>query len=312
MKSYSAVAFASFVSSVAAHGYVTSPQPRLPGPGLAAACGQQVFNNQNSDHFGNIQGSIQNMQGPEPNCKIWQCKGIPFSDHAQVYSYTAGQVIPMTVDIHAPHSGTANVSIVKTSTDSVIGTALKSWDQYALTSEPMSEHPDWTSFSVTMPDVSSECGTPGDCVIQWWWNAASIDQTYEACIDFTMGSGSGSGSGSSSGSSSSANSTTPAEPVPSKTTTPTTTTSPAAVAAGSPKASKPAESKPTTGASTPAYSASPEPSSTYGQGGSSTMPKTFTIDTFIAWLRKNAGSDASSKVKRSSAAERAHPRAFAL
>ncbi|RMZ72542.1 Chitin-binding domain 3 [Pyrenophora seminiperda CCB06] len=220
MKSFTvAAAIAGFTSSVAAHGFISSPPPRLPGPGLKAACGDQVFNTQNSDKYGNVQGSIQNLQGSHPDCKIWQCKGVPFSDHGDIVQYKAGQVVDMKVEIHAPHDGLANVSIVSTATDKIIGKPLISWDKYALTSVPMSQHPEWTSFNITMPDVGSECSKAGDCVIQWFWDAPTINQTYESCIDFTMGGGSGSGNG---------NGTSPATPaqssnstVPSPTPTPT-------------------------------------------------------------------------------------------
>ncbi|KAL7778488.1 hypothetical protein CFE70_007988 [Pyrenophora teres f. teres 0-1] len=219
MKSFTiAAAIAGFASSVAAHGLISSPTPRKAGAGLKAACGDQVFNTQNSDPYGNVQGSIQNLQGSHPDCKIWQCKGVPFADKTEVFQYTAGQKIDMKIEIHAPHDGSANVSVVSTSTDKIIGKPLISWDKYALTSVPMAQHPEWTSFSITMPDVSTECAKAGDCVIQWWWDAPTINQSYEACIDFTMGGGSDSGSSPSTP----ANSTAPipAEPIASPAASP--------------------------------------------------------------------------------------------
>lgn len=313
MKSYSAaVALAGFVASVTAHGFITSPAPRTPGDGLKAACGEQVYNQQSSDHYGNVQGALQNLQGSNPDCRMWQCKGVPFSDAGEVFSYTAGQVIPMTVEIRAPHNGVANVSIVKTSSDTVIGSPLISWDEYALTSSPLSEHPDWTSFDITMPDVSSECATAGDCVIQWYWNAASIDQTYEACIDFSMGGGSGS-SPAPSASAAPASSASPvasAAPTssvapavsaaPASSAAPETTAAPVASATPTPTVDPVATATPTEDAATPSVTS----------GSDTTLPETFTIDTFITWLRANAGTDAANKVRRMVAARRAHPRSF--
>lgn len=302
MKSYSAVAaLAGFVSSVAAHGFISSPQPRLPGDGLKAACGDQVYNQQSSDHYGNVQGALQNLQGSHPDCRMWQCKGVPFSDAGEVFSYTAGQVIPMTVEIRAPHDGVANVSIVKVSSDTVVGSPLISWDEYALTSSPISQHPDWTSFDITMPDVSTECANAGDCVIQWYWDAASIDQTYESCIDFKMGGGSDSA------------------PAPSATAAPSVTAAPASSAAPQSSAAPVATAAPTP--ASPVASPTPTqveevatPTATAGsgseEGSGSTLPETFTIDSFITWLRANAGSDVANKVRRMVAAKRAHPRAF--
>lgn len=205
------VALAGLVSMVHGHGFVTSPKPRMPGPAMKAACGNQVEINQQSDNYGNIQGELQVAKGQSDynadECNIWLCKGYKFDDNKDnVYFYTAGQTVDFVVDIRAPHTGVANVSVVDTATNTVIGNTLKSWTDYASTATGVSQ--DETNFSITIPDnLGSKCSEPGACVLQWYWFAESIDQTYESCIDFTVGgSGSGSGSGSGAGSSSSAGS----------------------------------------------------------------------------------------------------------
>lgn len=190
------------------HGFVTSPNPRMPGAAMKAACGNQVEINQQSDNYGNIQGELQVAKTQTDynaaECDIWLCKGYKLADNKDnIYSYTAGQTIDFKVDIRAPHTGVANVSVVDTTTNTAIGNPLISWSVYA--SVATGVKPNETSFSVTMPnDLGSKCSTAGDCVLQWYWYAESIDQTYESCIDFTLGgSGSSSGSGSSGSSSSS-------------------------------------------------------------------------------------------------------------
>ena len=51
-----------------------------------------------------------------------------------------------------------------------------------------------TAFSITIPSgLGDTCSTAGACVVQHYWNAPSIDQTYESCVDFVIG-GSSSGS----------------------------------------------------------------------------------------------------------------------
>lgn len=184
------------------HGFVTSPTARMPGSAMAAACGQQVEINQKSDNYGNIQGELQVANGQSDynvaQCDIWLCKWYKFADNKDnVYSYSAGQTVDFTVDIRAPHTGVANVSVVDTASNSVIGSPLISWDVYASTSTGVTKNE--TDFSVTIPnDLGDKCATAGDCVLQWYWYAQSIDQTYESCVDFTVG-GSGTGSSSSSG-----------------------------------------------------------------------------------------------------------------
>ncbi|KAF7717169.1 Lytic cellulose monooxygenase (C1-hydroxylating) [Penicillium ucsense] len=204
MKSFAATtaALAALLPLVHGHGFVTSPQPRMPGPAMKAACGNQVEINQQSDNYGNIQGELQVAASQNDynaaECDIWLCKGYKFDDNKDnVFSYKAGQTIDFGVAIHAPHTGVANVSVVDTASNSVIGQPLISWDVYASTATGVK--PDETSFKVTLPtDLPSKCATAGNCVLQWYWYAQSIDQTYESCIDFTVGAGSASGSGSSS------------------------------------------------------------------------------------------------------------------
>lgn len=127
--------------------------------------------------------------------------GFKYADNtANVQSWTAGQVVDFTFDVRAPHTGTANVSIINTATNSIIGDMLLVYSDFADNSKTIPANE--TSFSITIPsDLGDTCSTAGACVVQHWWNAASIDQTYESCVDFTVG---GSGSLSESSSSSAA------------------------------------------------------------------------------------------------------------
>ncbi|KAM3088973.1 hypothetical protein ACMFMG_000593 [Clarireedia jacksonii] len=191
---------AGLISSVAAHGSIVSPTPRQPGAAMAAACGQQVEVNQASDHNGNIQGMLQVAKSQSDynaaECGIWLCKGYKWEDNKSLLqTYTAGQVVPFKFNVAAPHTGVANVSIVDTATNTVIEQLL-SYDSFASTA--VGVKPNETSFSITIPTtLGNKCSTGGACVIQHYWDAASIDQTYESCVDFVVG-GSGSGSGSAS------------------------------------------------------------------------------------------------------------------
>ncbi|KAL5334920.1 chitin binding domain-containing protein [Aspergillus crustosus] len=192
----SILAMASLLSLANAHGYITTPSPRMPGSAMAAACGQQVYNNQASDHAGNVQGELQVASSQSDYdaaaCDIWLCKGYKFDDNTEnVQSYTAGQVVDIVVNIVAPHTGVANVSVVDTASNTVIGSPLINWDEgYASTATGVTE--DETNFSITIPeDLGSACAEAGACVLQWYWFAEDIDQTYESCVDFTVGEGSG-------------------------------------------------------------------------------------------------------------------------
>ncbi|KAK5941800.1 hypothetical protein PMZ80_005751 [Knufia obscura] len=180
------------IASAHAHGYITTPTARQPGPQFGSLCGAQTLSNQGSDIYGNIQGELQVAgTGLTAECNLWLCKGFVFEDQdaSSVQSYTAGETVPIHFDIRAPHDGAANISIVDTGSNSVLST-LKSWDEYALTSRPISKEE--TDFEVVIPsDLGGKCTSPGECVIQMFWDARSIDQTYESCVDFVVGGGSG-------------------------------------------------------------------------------------------------------------------------
>ncbi|KAK7956245.1 uncharacterized protein PG986_005467 [Apiospora aurea] len=167
---------------VSAHGAISSPKPRSAGKAMAAACGQQVQNQQSADAFGNIQGELQvAAKDMTADCNLWLCKGFQFDDNsANVQSYTVGEKVPIKFDLRAPHTGTANISIHHRH-------PLKTYDTFASNSAPQAA--DEKSVTVTIPDLGGKCTTAGECVIQHYWDARSIDQTYESCIDFTVGGG---------------------------------------------------------------------------------------------------------------------------
>ncbi|KAK1982640.1 hypothetical protein LZ30DRAFT_558108, partial [Colletotrichum cereale] len=191
------LAVLSFVAAVSAHGKVTSPAPRVAGDAFKAACGETLFNTEKSDPFGNIQGLAQQAKNLDASkCDLALCKGYQFADNAaNVQSFAPGQKVDFKVEIRAPHTGVANVSVVETGTNSVVGAPLISFTNYASTKTGVAANN--TAFSVTLPDsLPAACGTAGNCVLQWWWDSAEAGQTYMSCVDFTSKAGSGSGSGS--------------------------------------------------------------------------------------------------------------------
>ncbi|PHH55085.1 hypothetical protein CFIMG_002777RA [Ceratocystis fimbriata CBS 114723] len=181
----------SMASVVYGHGRVTSPPSRAPGPAFEAACGQSMYNQMTSDPNGNIENMLQNKAANYDlnTCQLPLCRGYKFDDNKDnVQSYTAGQTIDFQVDIAAPHTGIANVSVVDTSSVSTIGEPLISWTNYASSQTGVAANN--SVFSVVLPSgLPSICGTAGNCVLQWWWFSEVAQQTYISCVDFTTGSG---------------------------------------------------------------------------------------------------------------------------
>lgn len=196
-----AAAILALIPLVAAHGFIKSPAPRRPGDAYKAACGDQPFYQQSSDINGNVQG-IKQVVGQDfkaADCNLWLCKGFQFDDNKDnVQKYSLGENIPFEINIAAPHTGYANVSVVKTSSDTMIGEPLIEFENYAANAGTASNN---TAFSVTLPtSLGGDCTKAGECVLQWFWDAPDINQTYESCVDFVVGAGSGSAPAPSSGS----------------------------------------------------------------------------------------------------------------
>ncbi|KAK0223518.1 hypothetical protein IW262DRAFT_1268729, partial [Armillaria fumosa] len=185
-----------FAGQALGHGKLTSPSPRSDtiGSAFSEACGSQLLSVETSDPYGNIQQELQTSTVDSSICNLWLCKGYQFADNeSNVQSYTAGQTVSMTAEIRAPHTGIANVSIVATATNTIIGDALYSWDDYASNQSGVTA--DDEAWDITIPsDLGDQCATAGDCVIQWYWYSESVDQTYEDCVDFTVGGSSDSSS----------------------------------------------------------------------------------------------------------------------
>ncbi|KAL2151764.1 hypothetical protein VTH82DRAFT_6862 [Thermothelomyces myriococcoides] len=228
----------SLLPLVAAHGFVTSPPARRPGSAYRATCGEQPFYQQSSDINGNVQG-VQQVVGQDTTdaCNLWLCKGFVLEDNEdRVQSFSFGQTIDFQVNIAAPHTGYANVSVVKTSTNTIIGEPLIEFENYASNNGVAANN---TAFSVTLPsDLGGSCTTAGDCVLQWFWDAPDIDQTYESCVDFTVSSGVDGGSGGST-------SAFPTAPATATTATPTSAPSTSSSAAAAPTTTSTEDAAPT-------------------------------------------------------------------
>ena len=97
------------------------------------------------------------------------------------------------------------MSVINTETNTIVGSALKVWDEWPLRGpQPRGDGTWWpdlssqpcacsmnsandfiVDFNVTIPEgLESTCGEAGKCVLQWYWYAVGNRQTYESCLDF--------------------------------------------------------------------------------------------------------------------------------
>jgi hypothetical protein len=81
-------------------------------------------------------------------------------------TWHAGQVIPVKVWLRIPHEGSANVSIVDTKKNEIVGDMLKVWASGYAPGKKESDAPlDQREFSVTVPEgLEKTCASAGDCV----------------------------------------------------------------------------------------------------------------------------------------------------
>jgi hypothetical protein len=165
----SLLTLAGLAAQASAHGLVQKPATRTPGAATEAACGKTMADFYRADNTSYPEALLRANPGGLKNgydakkCNLWLCKGYQFADNAaNVQSYKAGQVVDLQVWIRIPHKGYANVSVVDTASNSVIGTPLKSWpDNYAASPNPPA---DQTMFSVTIPELGGKCTEAGACV----------------------------------------------------------------------------------------------------------------------------------------------------
>ncbi|TVY84652.1 hypothetical protein LSUE1_G000519 [Lachnellula suecica] len=184
------VAIAALATTALSHGIITSPYPRAIGAASLAACGPTVQANIKGDNTSHVEGlpeaAATDKAYNATACNLWLCRGLQGADNAaHVQNYTAGQKVSIAVNLRIKHYGTANVSIVDTKSNSVVGKQLYYWSDYA--DERVSVTPaNQTNFDIVIPDLGGKCATAGACVIQWWWYGVGAKQTYESCIDFTQ------------------------------------------------------------------------------------------------------------------------------
>lgn len=160
---------ATFVGTAWSHGIITTPAPRAVGAASLAACGSGVTKLIRADNTSHVEGlpeiAATDNAYKAADCNLWLCKGLQLADNkANVQNFTAGQTLDMLIWIRIPHAGTANVSVVDTKTNQVIGEPLISFRDYADQSLPTLPKNN-TNFSVTIPKgLEKRCATAGQCV----------------------------------------------------------------------------------------------------------------------------------------------------
>jgi hypothetical protein len=174
---------AMLVITVLAHGNITEPPARLPGSAMQSVCGAAAVQAVLADGT----TPLEDVTPGGPKCNIGLCRGAQFEDNmANVQTYSPGQVVPFKAQLPIPHEGPANVSIVDTKTNTIMGPPLIEFASYAdenLATLPANN----TAFSVTMPAMpAGMCTVAGQCVMQWFWAGTAAQQTYESCVDFIM------------------------------------------------------------------------------------------------------------------------------
>ena len=165
----SLLSLAGLAAQASAHGLVKNPVTRPPGQATEAACGKIMAEFYRADNTSYPEALFRANPGglkggyDAKKCNLYLCKGYQFADNAaNVQSYKTGQVVDLDVWIRIPHKGYANVSVVDTTSNTVIGTPLISWpDNYAATANPPANQ---TKFSIKIPELSNKCTEAGVCV----------------------------------------------------------------------------------------------------------------------------------------------------
>jgi hypothetical protein len=168
---FTIAALLTIVPAVLGHGLITSPPSRPVGPAIIANCGPKVEQDIRLDNTSHVEGlpelAAKDSKYNAAKCNLFQCKGLQFADNMNnTQLWHAGQVIPIKVWVRIPHEGSANVSIVDTKSDKIIGSMLKVWSKGYAPGKKESDVPqDQKEFSVTVPTgLEEKCATAGACV----------------------------------------------------------------------------------------------------------------------------------------------------
>lgn len=221
-----------FASTALGHGFISSPPARQGGDASVAACGKAVVDTIRADNTSHVEGLPELAAKKDSGfhadlCNLWLCKGLQFADNAaNVQAYRPGQSVNMKIKLTIPHTGNANVSVVDTKSNTIVGKPLVRWDKgYADERDFYAKKTpkDQVDFNVTIPeDLGDKCATAGACVsdnahsvaasavvsnlgfvptmyryadqdtsprsqvLQWWWYGTGARQSYETCVDFTV------------------------------------------------------------------------------------------------------------------------------
>ncbi|KAK8123935.1 hypothetical protein PG999_003853 [Apiospora kogelbergensis] len=172
------------------------PPARQGGDASVAACGKAVVDTIRADNTSHVEGLPELAAKKDSGfhadlCNLWLCKGLQFADNAaNVQAYRPGQSVNMKIKLTIPHTGNANVSVVDTKSNTIVGKPLVRWDKgYADERDFYAKKTpkDQVDFNVTIPeDLGDKCATAGACVLQWWWYGTGARQSYETCVDFTV------------------------------------------------------------------------------------------------------------------------------
>ncbi|KAF2438650.1 hypothetical protein P171DRAFT_371587 [Karstenula rhodostoma CBS 690.94] len=182
-----------FAPAVLSHGIITVPPSRAIGPAITTACGQAITSAIKSDNTSYVEQltkiASSDNKFDRAACNLYLCKGLQFSDNsANVQTWKAGDVVPVKIWLRIPHEGIANVSIVSTKQNKLVGDFLKIWTKAYAPGKSEQDVPlEQRDFSVTVPSgLETTCANAGDCVLQWWWLGTAAKQTYESCVDFKI------------------------------------------------------------------------------------------------------------------------------
>jgi hypothetical protein len=161
-------ALAALVPTVLGHGLIQTPPSRAPGPALTSNCGATINQKITADNTSYVEALTSTKVINPSACNLYLCKGLQFADvpAANVQSWTAGQTVPIKIWLRIPHEGIANVSIVDTKTNAVVGDMLKVWTKGYAPGRSEKDVPlEQREFSVTVPTgLEERCATAGDCV----------------------------------------------------------------------------------------------------------------------------------------------------
>ena len=184
------VLFLVTLTSVDAHGQMTRPTSRPISQKFRADCGALSGAGDQELQYAPVELLNSRAQSDRPAAPTFNvlngCRGTVYEVNNTVTEVEIDTPFDVEWIIQAPHPGSMVLSIVKPAIDS---SGVITYESVAvlLTIDPFAtSSTEKASTVAVIPSSVTNCGSAGDCALQFYWHSDLASQTYPTCADIVV------------------------------------------------------------------------------------------------------------------------------